>query len=163
MNKKQKFKSFLESLKDNGQDTLIEIVKQGFKSCFENEELNEELNDDEKIISFIKNMKGKNYFVGAEGDYATKANIDYSQFVLNASNEYPALVIMPYNIAGTYKDQSFLDGKLDTLNNLSKLIKSNPNISNQELINEIKKMSNKGYDPSDYKQAGTLYRTHMKK
>ena len=35
MNKKQKFKIFLESLKGNGQDKLIESVKQGFQTCFE--------------------------------------------------------------------------------------------------------------------------------
>jgi len=34
-NKKQKFENFLESLKGNGQDTLIESVKQGFNVCFE--------------------------------------------------------------------------------------------------------------------------------
>jgi len=36
MNKKQKFESFLESLKGTGQDTLIENVKKGFQVCFEN-------------------------------------------------------------------------------------------------------------------------------
>jgi len=37
MNKKQKFEKFLESLKGNGQDVLIESLKQGFQVCFENE------------------------------------------------------------------------------------------------------------------------------
>ena len=35
MNNKAKFETFLESLKGNGQDSLIESVKQGFKVCFE--------------------------------------------------------------------------------------------------------------------------------
>jgi len=36
MDKKEKFKGFLESLKGNGQDSLIEYVNQGFQVCFEN-------------------------------------------------------------------------------------------------------------------------------
>jgi len=35
MNNKAKFENFLESLKGNGQDTLVESVKQGFQVCFE--------------------------------------------------------------------------------------------------------------------------------
>jgi hypothetical protein len=35
MNKKQKFETFLESLKGKEQDNLIETVKKGFQSCFE--------------------------------------------------------------------------------------------------------------------------------
>jgi len=35
MNNRQKFEGFLESLKGNGQDALIESVKQGFQVCFE--------------------------------------------------------------------------------------------------------------------------------
>jgi len=35
MNKKEKFEAFLENLKGNNQDELIETVKQGFQSCFE--------------------------------------------------------------------------------------------------------------------------------
>jgi len=35
MNKKQKFETFLESLKGNGQDTLLESLKQGFHACYE--------------------------------------------------------------------------------------------------------------------------------
>jgi len=35
MKNKQKFINFLESLKNNGQDALVESVKQGFKVCFE--------------------------------------------------------------------------------------------------------------------------------
>jgi len=35
MNNKQKFENFLESLKGNGQDKLVESVKQGFQTCFE--------------------------------------------------------------------------------------------------------------------------------
>ena len=35
MNKKQKFETFLESLKGRGQDTLIESVKKGFQACVE--------------------------------------------------------------------------------------------------------------------------------
>jgi len=35
MNNKQKFETFLESLKGNGQDTLIESVKKGFQVCME--------------------------------------------------------------------------------------------------------------------------------
>jgi len=34
MNNKQKFESFLESLKGNGHDVLIESVKKGFQTCF---------------------------------------------------------------------------------------------------------------------------------
>ena len=37
MNKNQKFDYFLEGLKGNGHDNLIEIVKRGFKVCLENE------------------------------------------------------------------------------------------------------------------------------
>ena len=37
MDKKVKFENFLESLKGNGQDKLIESVKKGFQVCFENE------------------------------------------------------------------------------------------------------------------------------
>lgn len=40
MKNKQKFKNFLESLKGNGQDTLIENVKKGFNACFENSQFN---------------------------------------------------------------------------------------------------------------------------
>ena len=36
MNKNKKFENFLESLKGNGQDTLIENVKKGFQACYEN-------------------------------------------------------------------------------------------------------------------------------
>jgi len=35
MNKIKKFETFLESLKGQGQDSLIESVKKGFKACFE--------------------------------------------------------------------------------------------------------------------------------
>jgi hypothetical protein len=35
MNSKQKFKNFLESLKKNGNEALIESVKKGFQVCFE--------------------------------------------------------------------------------------------------------------------------------
>ena len=35
MNNKQKFENFLESLKGNGQDSLIESVKSGFQACYE--------------------------------------------------------------------------------------------------------------------------------
>ena len=35
MNKKEKFESFLESLKGNGQDKLIERIEKGFQTCFE--------------------------------------------------------------------------------------------------------------------------------
>jgi len=35
MNSKQKFEKFLESLKGNGDDTLIESVKAGFQVCHE--------------------------------------------------------------------------------------------------------------------------------
>jgi len=45
MNKKQKFKNFLESLKGSGQDTLIESVKSGFQACFENYGHEEEWDD----------------------------------------------------------------------------------------------------------------------
>jgi len=38
MNNKEKFENFLESLKGNGQDVLIESVKQGFEVCFESSE-----------------------------------------------------------------------------------------------------------------------------
>jgi len=37
MNNKQIFENFLESLKGKGQDTLIESVKKGFRTCFEAE------------------------------------------------------------------------------------------------------------------------------
>jgi len=39
MNNIQKFENFLESLKGNGDDSLIESVKQGFQACFEDEEV----------------------------------------------------------------------------------------------------------------------------
>jgi len=35
MNKKQKFEKFLESLKGNGHDVLIESMERGFQACFE--------------------------------------------------------------------------------------------------------------------------------
>ena len=35
MNNRQKFEKFLESLKGNKQDTLIESIKEGFQACFE--------------------------------------------------------------------------------------------------------------------------------
>jgi len=35
MNKKEKFENFLESLKGNGQDNLIESLKKGFQVCME--------------------------------------------------------------------------------------------------------------------------------
>ena len=35
MNKKEKFENFLESLKGNEQNELIEVVKKGFHNCFE--------------------------------------------------------------------------------------------------------------------------------
>ena len=35
MNNKEKFENFLESLKGNGQDVLIESVKSGFQACYE--------------------------------------------------------------------------------------------------------------------------------
>ena len=37
MNKKEKFEKFLEGLKGNGQDVLIENVKEGFQICYETE------------------------------------------------------------------------------------------------------------------------------
>jgi len=36
MNNIKKFENFLESLKGKGQDELIETVKQGFQTCYEN-------------------------------------------------------------------------------------------------------------------------------
>ena len=38
MNNAKKFENFLESLKGNGQDGLVESIKSGFQTCFESEE-----------------------------------------------------------------------------------------------------------------------------
>lgn len=38
MNKTEKFKNFLESLKGHGQDSLIESVSHGFQVCYESDE-----------------------------------------------------------------------------------------------------------------------------
>ena len=48
MNNKQKFENFIESLKGNGYDVLIEGVKKGFQACFEDEM------DDMPVISDAK-------------------------------------------------------------------------------------------------------------
>jgi len=45
MKNKQKFINFLESLKSNGQDALVESVKQGFKACFEGSYYSSEFRD----------------------------------------------------------------------------------------------------------------------
>jgi len=39
----KKFESFLESLKGNGQNALIESVKKGFQACFESYDYNNEI------------------------------------------------------------------------------------------------------------------------
>ena len=53
MNNKEKFENFLESLKGNGQDELIESVKQGFQVCFEYSEHS----PDAKGIDIITNPR----------------------------------------------------------------------------------------------------------
>jgi len=37
MNKQEKFENFLESLKGNGKDSVIESIEKAFQLCFENE------------------------------------------------------------------------------------------------------------------------------
>ena len=39
MNSREKFENFLESLKGNGQNALVESIKKGFRACFESEEI----------------------------------------------------------------------------------------------------------------------------
>jgi len=46
MNKKEKFESFLESLKGNGEDKLIESVKKGFQVCYENNPIGQRQRDE---------------------------------------------------------------------------------------------------------------------
>jgi hypothetical protein len=45
MNNKKQFKNFLESLKGNNQDALIESVKNGFQACFESWQTDNNVND----------------------------------------------------------------------------------------------------------------------
>jgi len=47
----KKFEKFLESLKDNSNNNLIESVQRGFQACFENEEKTVTVNKDIKLKS----------------------------------------------------------------------------------------------------------------
>lgn len=69
MNKKQKFENFLESIKGNGYDGLIEGVKQGFKVCFENEMVDVPVISDAKLKSLVYKIANK---------YTTKFYVDDS-------------------------------------------------------------------------------------
>jgi len=58
MNKKEKFENFLESLKGNGQDKLIESIKKGYNTCMESgspylAEMSQEVT---KNIAFLKKL-----------------------------------------------------------------------------------------------------------
>lgn len=57
MSNSQKFENFLESLKGHGNDSLIESVKSGFKTCIESEEDVNELRRDliYSIVGLIAN------------------------------------------------------------------------------------------------------------
>ena len=58
MDSRQKFENFLESLKGEGQDTLIESVKEGFQACYEdNEPIEIKVSDDGGSVSAVKKEK----------------------------------------------------------------------------------------------------------
>jgi hypothetical protein len=80
MNKKQQFINFLESFKGNGQDVLIESVKQGFITCFEAEEaVNPEVFA--KSIEDIIKKYFPNSYVNVKHDNGFKDSI-YGAFML---------------------------------------------------------------------------------
>jgi len=56
MDKKVKFEGFLESLKGNGQDVLIESVKKGFRVCFE------EIEKPQELMKYEFTENGKPYY-----------------------------------------------------------------------------------------------------
>jgi len=68
----KKFENFLESLKGNGQDNLIESVKTGFRVCFEGQkakdgikELMEQF-DSDKVIAALKKIGKKKFLENTE-------------------------------------------------------------------------------------------------
>ena len=54
MNKKEKFENFLESLKGNEQDNLIETIKSGFQTCYEAESENSVIRSGKEEQEIIK-------------------------------------------------------------------------------------------------------------
>ena len=67
MNKKEKFDAFLESLKGNGQDNLIENIKKGYQACFESNDMNKKVqltidfafqtNNQDEIEDFLNDIE----------------------------------------------------------------------------------------------------------
>ena len=67
----KKFADFLESLKGNGQDALIESVKKGFRVCMESYELTPE--DEEEW----KNLGGDRYLRMKLDEATSESERDY--------------------------------------------------------------------------------------
>lgn len=59
MKNKQKFENFLESIKGNGYDVLIEGIKQGFRACFEDEMVDVPVISDAKLKSLVYKISQK--------------------------------------------------------------------------------------------------------
>ena len=76
MNKNKKFEAFLESLKGNGQDQLIESVKQGFQVCFEANlnDMLEKIKDEwgEENLNRAIEKIGKKKFLHSKEKYVKK-------------------------------------------------------------------------------------------
>ena len=81
MNNKQKFENFLESLKGNGQDKLVESVKQGFQTCFEAYRPDPE--ETKRIQGEI--LEKQTSFRGRLEDFSAHA---LSDFIHEMNNEY---------------------------------------------------------------------------
>jgi len=67
MNNKEKFENFLESLKGNGQDTLIESVKQGFQVCYESYPNEEYTITSKDGVELKEGDQAYNYYDGFTG------------------------------------------------------------------------------------------------
>ena len=113
MNERQKFENFLESLKGNGQDTLIESVKKGFQVCFENEAaLNEGIKE-----GFFKILKTANIFKNKEPDFSAEKAYQYLSD--NFSDEDIKEAIMKIG------DKKMFQNRTEWINNVHRYLNKN--------------------------------------
>jgi len=68
----------------------------------------------QKVIELINSFKGKFRCPNVED------KIDFTQFILPATDELPCLVITPYNIFGIHAHQAKQEGRKEILDKLKK-------------------------------------------
>lgn len=126
---KRKFSTFLESLKgkDSGSDKLIESINKAFQACFEADDTSTY----KRVIQHIETLKQGSELPSVDNNY------DFSKYILPAHKGLPAMSIMPYNMTMTFRGQSYMDGKADTLIKIRKALKEDPNEDIAQIINEI--------------------------